>query len=157
MPGAGAVARAALKAVAHASHAMDAKLTALKLANAVLCKGEAKFRIPNWAKDPALSRLDVEFTLVHLLLEGYLKEDFQFTPYQTISYLVAGPRELAGDSVGPVTVPSVVSSPKGRTNKRKKRSEGEEDREKKAIKGGVRGGIFEVICLGDSPEVGQAE
>jgi hypothetical protein len=31
-----------------------------------------------------LSKEDVELVVCHLLIEGYLKEDFHFTPYSTI-------------------------------------------------------------------------
>lgn len=36
-----------------------------------------------------------EHVIMNMLLEGVLKEDFHFTPYSTISYLVAGPRANA--------------------------------------------------------------
>ena len=36
-----------------------------------------------------------EHVIVNMLLEGVLKEDFHFTPYSTISYLVVGPRANA--------------------------------------------------------------
>ena len=36
-----------------------------------------------------------ERVIMNMLLEGVLKEDFHFTPYSTISYLVAGPRANA--------------------------------------------------------------
>ena len=33
----------------------------------------------------------MELVVAQLLLKSFLKEDFNFTPYNTISYLVAGP------------------------------------------------------------------
>lgn len=42
-------------------------------------------------KPPDLSREDCERVVVYLLLEGVLREDFHFTPYSTISYILAGP------------------------------------------------------------------
>ena len=36
-----------------------------------------------------------EHVIMNMLLEGVLKEDFHFTPYSTISYLVVGPRANA--------------------------------------------------------------
>ena len=36
-----------------------------------------------------------EHVIMNMLLEGVLKEDFHFTPYSTISYVVAGPRANA--------------------------------------------------------------
>ena len=43
-------------------------------------------------KAPDLSREDYERVVVHLLLEGVLREDFHFTPYSTISYVLPGPK-----------------------------------------------------------------
>lgn len=39
-------------------------------------------------------RLNCETVIAHLLIEGYLREDFHFTPYSTISYIVAAERSL---------------------------------------------------------------
>ncbi len=33
-----------------------------------------------------LSKEDVELVVCHLIIEGYIKEDFHFTPYSTIRY-----------------------------------------------------------------------
>ncbi|KAL1921463.1 uncharacterized protein VTP21DRAFT_11179 [Calcarisporiella thermophila] len=41
---------------------------------------------------PEFSREDMERVLNNLILEGHVKEEFHFTPYSTISYLVLGPR-----------------------------------------------------------------
>ena len=38
------------------------------------------------------SREDCERVIVDMLLEGVLREDFHFTPYSTISYLLPGPK-----------------------------------------------------------------
>lgn len=38
-----------------------------------------------------MNRLEAEHVVAALLLSGALKEDFLFTPYNTISYVVAGP------------------------------------------------------------------
>jgi hypothetical protein len=35
-----------------------------------------------------LSKEDVELVVCHLIIEGYIKEDFHFTPYSTIRCLV---------------------------------------------------------------------
>lgn len=43
-------------------------------------------------KAPDLSREECERVVVNLLLEGVLREDFHFTPYSTISYLLPGPK-----------------------------------------------------------------
>lgn len=39
---------------------------------------------------PKFSRETGEAVLAHLLVNGYLQEDFHFTPYSTISYLKRG-------------------------------------------------------------------
>ena len=51
-------------------------------------------------KTPDLSREDCERVVVYLLLEGVLREDFHFTPYSTISYLVPGPNAKLVQKVG---------------------------------------------------------
>ncbi|KAK6054439.1 hypothetical protein COOONC_08058, partial [Cooperia oncophora] len=37
-------------------------------------------------------QLIIEASLCHALLNGYLKQDFHFTPYAIHSYIVAGPK-----------------------------------------------------------------
>ena len=39
-----------------------------------------------------LSQSEVEHLLLSMLMQKYLREDFHFTPYNTICYLIAGPR-----------------------------------------------------------------
>lgn len=51
-------------------------------------------------KTPDLLREDCERVVVYLLLEGVLREDFHFTPYSTISYLVPGPNARLVQKVG---------------------------------------------------------
>lgn len=41
---------------------------------------------------PAIPPVDCQRFLIHLLLDGILNEDFHFTPFSTISYLVPGLR-----------------------------------------------------------------
>jgi ATP-dependent DNA helicase Q1 len=43
-------------------------------------------------KSGRATKEELERTLGTLLLEGYLREDFHFTPYSIISYVVAGPK-----------------------------------------------------------------
>ncbi|VDM37713.1 unnamed protein product [Toxocara canis] len=43
-------------------------------------------------RERSLSRENIELVLAHLLLLGYLQEDFHFTPYSIISYVVPGPK-----------------------------------------------------------------
>ncbi|PNF25033.1 ATP-dependent DNA helicase Q1 [Cryptotermes secundus] len=77
--------------------AVDTKLTAQKLLDAWYGKGAANLRdisIPV----PKFSRETGEVILAHLLVTGYLQEDFHFTPYSTISYLKRGPKAAAAMS-----------------------------------------------------------
>ncbi|XP_078091442.1 ATP-dependent DNA helicase Q1 [Mustelus asterias] len=67
------------------------KLTPLKLIEAWNGKGPSKLRVAS-VSPPDLSRKEMEELIVHLLLEQYLKEDFSFTAYATISYLKEAPR-----------------------------------------------------------------
>ena len=69
----------------------DSKLTGLKLINSLLGKGETKFRCAKWSPPKDLNKPTAELIVANLLLKSFLKEDFSFTPYNTISYLVAGP------------------------------------------------------------------
>ncbi|XP_051911748.1 ATP-dependent DNA helicase Q1 isoform X2 [Hippocampus zosterae] len=64
------------------------KLTPLKLVEAWMGKGPAKHR--KSTETTTLSRRQAEDVIVHLLLQGYLREDFSFTPYTTHFYLMLG-------------------------------------------------------------------
>ncbi|XP_034529052.1 ATP-dependent DNA helicase Q1 isoform X3 [Notolabrus celidotus] len=67
---------------------MDEKLTPLKVVEAWMGKGPAKRR--KMIQTTSLSRLHAEAVVVRLLLQGYLREDFSFTPYTTYFYLKLG-------------------------------------------------------------------
>ncbi|XP_026182446.1 ATP-dependent DNA helicase Q1 isoform X2 [Mastacembelus armatus] len=67
---------------------MDEKLTPLKLVEAWMGKGPAKHR--KTIKPTTLSRQQVEAVIVRMLLQGYLREDFSFTPYTTYFYMKLG-------------------------------------------------------------------
>ncbi|XP_022605452.1 ATP-dependent DNA helicase Q1 isoform X2 [Seriola dumerili] len=67
---------------------MDEKLTPLKLVEAWMGKGPAKRR--KMIQTTTLSRLQAEAVIVRLLLQGYLREDFSFTPYTTYFYMKLG-------------------------------------------------------------------
>ncbi|XP_038046923.1 ATP-dependent DNA helicase Q1-like [Patiria miniata] len=66
------------------------RVTALKLVDKWLAK-KPTHRLEG-AKPSPLTRVDCVSILCYLLLEGYLKEDFHFTPYATISYILPGPK-----------------------------------------------------------------
>uniref|UniRef100_A0A1A8PJJ9 DNA 3'-5' helicase n=1 Tax=Nothobranchius pienaari TaxID=704102 RepID=A0A1A8PJJ9_9TELE len=67
---------------------MDEKLTPLKLVETWMGKGPAKRR--KMIQTTTLSRLQAEAVIIHLLLQGYLREDFSFTPYTTYFYMKLG-------------------------------------------------------------------
>ncbi|XP_039999850.1 ATP-dependent DNA helicase Q1 isoform X1 [Xiphias gladius] len=70
------------------SASMDEKLTPLKLVEAWMGKGPAKRR--KMIQTTTLSRLQAEAVIVRLLVQGYLREDFSFTPYTTYFYMKLG-------------------------------------------------------------------
>jgi len=81
---------AALKILKSAAN-KELRVTALKLVEALTNRGAANLKIEGWKC--GVSRDVVELILSYLIIEGYIKEDFHFTPYSTISYLVPGSRE----------------------------------------------------------------
>lgn len=70
---------------------LNERLTPLKLIDAWMGKGVAKLRVAGVAP-PKLPREDLEKIIAHFLLQQYLKEDYSFTAYATISYLKIGPK-----------------------------------------------------------------
>ncbi|XP_072509644.1 ATP-dependent DNA helicase Q1 [Notamacropus eugenii] len=70
---------------------LNEKLTPLKLIDAWMGKGVAKLRVSD-VVSPKLPRDELEKIIAHFLLQQYLKEDFSFTAYATISYLKIGPK-----------------------------------------------------------------
>ncbi|XP_054483277.1 ATP-dependent DNA helicase Q1-like [Anoplopoma fimbria] len=67
---------------------VDEKLTPLKLVDAWIGKGPAKRR--KMIQTTTLCRPQAEAVVVMLLLQGYLREDFSFTPYTTHFYMKLG-------------------------------------------------------------------
>lgn len=77
----------------------DTRLTALKLVDAWYSKGAASLRVSD-VPVPKFTRETAEAIVGHLLVNGYLQEDFHFSSYSTISYLKRGPKSglaLAND------------------------------------------------------------
>ncbi|XP_036614992.1 ATP-dependent DNA helicase Q1 [Trichosurus vulpecula] len=70
---------------------LNEKLTPLKLIDAWMGKGVAKLRVSD-VVPPKLPRDELEKIIAHFILQQYLKEDFSFTAYATISYLKVGPK-----------------------------------------------------------------
>nr|XP_045593839.1 ATP-dependent DNA helicase Q1-like isoform X2 [Procambarus clarkii] len=74
---------------------LDQKLTGQKLVDLFLGKGSPKLRVQE-AIATGLARDRAENIVAFFLIDGFLKEDFHFTPYSTISYIVPGPKAEAG-------------------------------------------------------------
>ncbi|XP_012214750.1 ATP-dependent DNA helicase Q1-like [Linepithema humile] len=69
----------------------DTRLTALKLVDAWYAKGASSLRVSD-VPVPKFTRETAEAIIGHLLVNGYLQEDFHFSSYSTISYLKRGPK-----------------------------------------------------------------
>ena len=95
----GDAARAALSILQQAGR-REQRVTGLKLVEAVQGRGASNLKLAGWA-GASLGKDQVESLVAHLTVEGHLKEDFHFTPYSTISYLVSGQRPVRGELVIP--------------------------------------------------------
>ncbi|OAD51993.1 ATP-dependent DNA helicase Q1 [Eufriesea mexicana] len=69
----------------------ETRLTALKLIDAWYGKGASTLRVSSMLI-PKFTRESGEAIIGHLLVNGYLQEDFHFSAYSTISYLRRGPK-----------------------------------------------------------------
>lgn len=67
------------------------RVTPNKLVEAWKGKGPPVLRVKE-ITTPNLTQDQCERLVLHLLLKGFIKEEFHFTPYSTISYLVKGTR-----------------------------------------------------------------
>lgn len=76
-----------IKIIDNAGH-VDQRLTSQKLLDAWQGKGPGTLRVKG--AETATSREKLERILAHLLMKNYIREEFHFTPYSTISYLHAG-------------------------------------------------------------------
>jgi ATP-dependent DNA helicase Q1 len=76
---------------------MDIKMTALKLIDAWFHKGPAKMRLET--PPPSIDRFFGEQIVAFLLIEDYLREDFHYTAYSTISYIQRGPTSPQDDEI----------------------------------------------------------
>lgn len=77
------------------AHDVQEKLTCLKVINALLSTGPGKIQVKDW-KCPKndFNREMGERLVANMMIKGYLKEDFHYTPYSTLSYLILGDREV---------------------------------------------------------------
>ena len=121
----------ALKSILAQAERADCRLTGLKLINSLMGKGEAKFRCAEWSPPKELNKPTAELVVANLLLKSFLKEDFSFTPYNTISYLVAGPLiESARFHGDVVEVPrGLCGKPAQRKQAKKRRPDTDDDGE----------------------------
>lgn len=76
------------KIIEHA-HSLDVRLTFLKLVDAWYHKGKSNLRIKT-IPVPEFERFHAEQMIIYLILQNYLKEDFHFSTYTTISYIKQG-------------------------------------------------------------------
>ncbi|XP_029969531.1 ATP-dependent DNA helicase Q1 [Salarias fasciatus] len=111
----------------------EEKLTPLKLVEAWMGRGPAKHR--KMTETTTLSRVQAEAVVVRLLLDGYLKEDFSFTPYTTHFYLKLGRKAaLLKNPDHTVSMKMKTSSAQGKAKEGRRSVEGAGDapRSKKA-------------------------
>jgi len=127
----GDAARAAVGILEQAAR-REQRVTGLKLVEAVQGRGANNLKLAGWTGD-GLSKDQVESLVAHLTVEGHLKEDFHFTPYSTISYLVQGHRPVRGDLVIPFFTGRTFVKRTGST-KRKDIDSSEDGKESKAAK-----------------------
>ena len=120
----------ALESILAQAGRADCKLTGLKLINSLMGRGEAKFRCAKWSPPKDLNKPTAELIVANLLLRSFLKEDFNFTPYNTISYLVAGPLMESAKFHGDVIeVPERLcgGKPAQRKQAKKRRADSEDE------------------------------
>lgn len=79
------------------AHSMDIKLTALKLLDAWFHKGPSKLRLE--VPPPGIDRFFGEQIVAFLIINDYLREDFHYTAYSTISYIQKGPVSPQDDEI----------------------------------------------------------
>ncbi|XP_026567166.1 ATP-dependent DNA helicase Q1 isoform X1 [Pseudonaja textilis] len=95
---------------------MKQKFTPLKLIDAWLGKGLSKLGLEIAA--PKLLREVLERIVAHLILQQYLKEDFSFTAFATISYVKIGPRaNLLKDKAHVITMQGIQGKNKAAKGK----------------------------------------
>lgn len=71
----------------------ETRLTVLKLIDAWYGKGASILRVSS-VPIPKFTRESGEAIIGHLLVNGYLQEDFHFSAYSTISYIKRGPKAV---------------------------------------------------------------
>ncbi|XP_025418873.1 ATP-dependent DNA helicase Q1-like [Sipha flava] len=79
--------------ILNASIEYDTKFTAQMLLDTWYGKGNKKVLLSD-VQSPVFSRFRAEMILSELIVQGYLAEDFHYTPYSTISYIKKGPNHF---------------------------------------------------------------
>ena len=97
-------------------------------------KGEAKHKLSDWKPGKNLSQIHAEQVILTMLHDGVIKEDFVFTPYNTISYIVVGDQELNRDKFEKFYVPKDGKIEKSNAGKRKKSLNASNEKEDKRAK-----------------------
>ncbi|KAK3881526.1 hypothetical protein Pcinc_014043 [Petrolisthes cinctipes] len=92
------------------SASMDQRLTGQKLIDLFMGKGTPKLRVQE-AIAKGLRRDRAESIVAFFLIDGFLREDFHFTPYNTISYILPGPKAEAGLAPSNMTIGRVKKLP----------------------------------------------
>ena len=112
------IADAAIQILVQAS-SMDTKVTALKLVDALLGKGPCK--IQSWKNEKKLPKSQIEHIVALFLIGGQLREDFHFTPYNTISYILPGRTQIKSPFF--ISLPFSKEPSKKGTKRKKKEAE----------------------------------
>ena len=109
----------------------DTRLTALRLVNCLVGRGETALRPRGGGYEvKGRSRAEVELVLAAFLLEGYVKEEFSFTPYKTNSYIVEGPKAgFRGELL--LKIPKEIEGKKEKSGKKKRAVKASEEKEPK--------------------------
>ncbi|XP_012944528.2 ATP-dependent DNA helicase Q1 [Aplysia californica] len=100
-----------------AAAATDQRVTLAKLIDAWYGRGASSLKVKS-VPCPGVSQDKAERILAHMLVTGYLREDFHFTAYSTICYIVAGPKaKLLRNKVAKVVMDFTSKSGKSQQTK----------------------------------------
>uniref|UniRef100_A0A2C9JYD4 ATP-dependent DNA helicase n=1 Tax=Biomphalaria glabrata TaxID=6526 RepID=A0A2C9JYD4_BIOGL len=80
-----------LISILDAAAATQQRVTSAKLLDAWYGRGPAGVKVKSIAA-PSLAKDQAERIVAQLVVEGYLREDFHFTAYSTICYIIPGPK-----------------------------------------------------------------
>lgn len=103
-------ARGLIAILRHAQQKQE-KLTPLRLLEAWQGRGAVKLRVSS-VPTPSFSQQGCEIIVLQLLMLGYIREEYSYTPYATISYLVVGQKARLLDDPDHALSLWLPSSPK---------------------------------------------